>query len=115
MQSMDVNIIQQSLTLEKYREYILYIVNRVISEDLFVIEGFRQHGKVVFSVRIKPCEWYDELDGSVKIDTETNLKRHIFRHFHASRLLLEKNTVCRGNGILTDRYLHVRSRQPVKL
>ena len=115
MQSTNVNIIRQSLTLEKYREYILYIVNRVISEDLFVIEGIRRSGKVVFSVRIKPCEWYDELDESVKIDTEINLKRHIFRHFHASRLLLEKNTLCRSNGILTDRHLHGRSRQPVKI
>jgi hypothetical protein len=115
MQSTNVNIIRQSLTLEKYREYILYIVNRVISEDLFIIEGIHQYGKVVFSLRIKQCEWYDELDESVKIDTETNLKRHIFMHFHASRLLLEKNTVCRGNGILTDRYLNVRYRQPVKI
>ena len=91
------------------------IVERYIIMQSTNVNIIRQSGKVVFSVIIKPCEWYDELDESVKIDTEINLKRHIFRHFHASRLLLEKNTVCSGNCILTDRHLHARSRQPVKI
>ena len=41
---MDENIIYDSLGDLQYRKYIVYIVNRIIDEDLFVIEGNRQNG-----------------------------------------------------------------------
>lgn len=96
---MDENIIYDSLGDLQYREYIVYIVNRIIDEDQFVIEGNRQNGRVVFAIKIKQCEWYRELDDYVKYDVEVNLKRHIFRHFASAR---SHYTVCRGNGILAN-------------
>ena len=111
---MDENIIYDSLGDLQYREYIVYIVNRIIHEDQFIIEGNRHNGRVVFAIKIKQCEWYRELDDYVKSDVEVNLKRHIFRHFSCARAY---NTVCRGNGILANNnsVLETRDRNIVKI
>ena len=87
---MDENSIYDSLVDLQYREYI---VNRIINEDQFIIEGNRHNGRVVFDIKIKHCEWYRELDDNVKSNVEVNLKRHIFRDFSYARYF---NTVCRG-------------------
>jgi len=111
---MDENIIYDSLGDLQYREYIVYIVNRIIHEDQFVIEGNRRNGRVVFDIKIKHCEWYREVDDYVKSDVEANLKRYIFRHFASARSF---NTVCRGNGILSKNKsdLDSRARNIVKI
>jgi hypothetical protein len=72
-------IIVSSLSLEEYKKYIHYIVNRVINENLFVIEEKKINNKLTFSIKLKRVEWYLELEDDVKCDVEDNLKRHIIR------------------------------------
>ena len=70
-------VIVSSLTFEEYKSYIHYIVNRIITEKLFVIEEKYKDNKLVFSIKLKRVEWYLELEDDVKCDVEDNLKRHL--------------------------------------
>jgi len=72
-------VIVSSLSLEEYKKYIHYILNRVIEEKLFVIEKKHKDNKLVFSIKLKRVEWYLELEDDVKCHVEVNLKRHIIR------------------------------------
>ena len=70
-------VIVSSLSLEEYKSYIHYILNRIITEKLFVIEEKYKDNKLVFSIKLKRVEWYLELEDDVKCDVEDNLKRHL--------------------------------------
>ena len=77
-------VIVSSLSYEQYKSYIHYIVNRVINENLFVIEEKRINNKLTFSIKLKRAEWYLELEDDVKCDVEDNLKRHIIRQIQSA-------------------------------
>ena len=85
-------IIVSSLSLEEYKKYIHYILNRVIEEKLFVIEEKRINNKLMFSIKLKRVEWYLELEDDVKCDVEDNLKRHIIRQIQSAEEFEGLNT-----------------------
>ena len=62
------SVIVSSLSFEEYKSYIHYIVNRVIDENLFIIEEKRINNKLTFSIKLKRAEWYLELEDDVKCD-----------------------------------------------
>ena len=80
-------VIVSSLSLEEYKKYIHYILNRVIEEKLFVIEEKHKDNKLVFSIKLKRVEWYLELEDDVKCDVEENLKRHLIRQIQTMKEL----------------------------
>lgn len=80
-------VIVSSLSLEEYKKYIHYILNRVIEEKLFVIEEKHKDNKLVFSIKLKRVEWYLELEDDVKCDVEDNLKRHLIRQIQTMKEL----------------------------
>ena len=80
-------VIVSSLSLEEYKKYIHYILNRVITEKLFVIEEKHKDNKLVFSIKLKRVEWYLELEDDVKCDVEDNLKRHLIRQIQTMKEL----------------------------
>ena len=80
-------VIVSSLSLEEYKKYIHYILNRVIEEKLFVIEEKRINNKLMFSIKLKRVEWYLELEDDVKCDVEENLKRHLIRQIQTMKEL----------------------------
>ena len=85
-------VIVSSLSYEQYKSYIHYIVNRVINENLFIIEEKRINNKLTFSIKLKRAEWYLELEDDVKCDVEDNLKRHIIRQIQSAEEYEELNT-----------------------
>jgi len=80
-------VIVSSLSIEEYKNYIHYILNRIIKEKLFVIEEKYKDNKLVFSIKLKRVEWYLELEDDVKCDVEENLKRHIIRQIQTMKEL----------------------------
>ena len=70
-------VIVSSLSLEEYKKYIHYILNRIIEEKLSVVEEKYRDNKLMFSIKLKRVEWYLELEDDVKCDVEDNLKRHL--------------------------------------
>lgn len=91
-------VIVSSLSYEQYKSYIHYIVNRVITENLFVIEEKRINNKLTFSIKLKHAEWYLELDDDVKCDVEDNLKRHIIRQIQSAEEFEGLNTTIIDNN-----------------
>ena len=81
------SVIVSSLSLEEYKKYIHYIVNRIIEEKLFVVEKKRINNKLMFSIKLKRAEWYLELEDDVKCDVEDNFKRHIIRQIQSAEEL----------------------------
>ncbi len=77
-------VIVSSLSLEEYKKYIHYILNRIIKEKLFVIEEKHKDNKLVFSIKLKRIEWYLELEDDVKCHVEENLQRHIIRQIQSA-------------------------------
>ena len=80
-------VIVSSLSIEEYKNYIHYILNRIIKEKLFVIEEKYKDNKLVFSIKLKRVEWYLELEDDVKCDVEDNLKRHLIRQIQTMKEL----------------------------
>lgn len=70
-------VIVSSLTEEQYKNYILYIVNRILNEKLYKIVEKRENGQIKFSIQLKYIEWYLELDDEVRYNVEINLQHHI--------------------------------------
>lgn len=95
-------VIVSSLSLEEYKKYIHYILNRVINEKLFVIEEKRINNKLTFSIKLKHAEWYLELDDDVKCDVEDNLKRHIIRQIKSAEEFEGLNTTFIDNNTAND-------------
>ena len=85
------SVIVSSLSLEEYKKYIHYIVNRIIEEKLFVVEKKRINNKLMFSIKLKRAEWYLELEDDVKCDVEDNFKRHIIRQIQSAEELEGNN------------------------
>lgn len=71
--------IVSSLTEEQYIDYILHIVNRILNEKLYNIVEKKENGKIEFSIQLKYCEWYLELDDEIRYNVESNLQDHILR------------------------------------
>ena len=82
-----LGVIVSSLSLEEYKKYIHYILNRIIEEKLFVVEKKRINNKLMFSIKLKRAEWYLELEDDVKCDVEDNFKRHIIRQIQSAEEL----------------------------
>lgn len=80
-------VIVSSLSLEEYKSYIHYILNRIITEKLFIIEEKYKNNQLMFSIKLKRVEWYLELEDDVKCDVEDNLKRHIIRQIQSAKEL----------------------------
>ena len=80
-------VIVSSLSLEEYKKYIHYILNRIITEKLFIIEEKYKNNKLMFSIKLKRVEWYLELEDDVKCDVEDNLKRHIITQIQSAKEL----------------------------
>jgi hypothetical protein len=95
-------VIVSSLSYEQYKSYIHYIVNRVINENLFVIEEKRINNKLTFSIKLKRVEWYLELEDDVKCDVEDNLKRHIIRVIQSAEEFEGLNTTFIDNNTAND-------------
>ena len=118
-------VIISSLSYEEYKSYIHYIVNRVIKENLFVIEEKRINNKLTFSIKLKRVEWYLELEDDVKCDVEDNLKRHIIRQIQSAEEFEGLNTrfidnnnndISNGtNSILGENDDHKKKRQRVNI
>lgn len=118
-------VIVSSLSLEEYKKYIHYIVNRVINENLFVIEEKKINNKLTFSIKLKRAEWYLELEDDVKFDVEDNLKRHIIRQIQSAEEFEGVNTtfidnnnndISNGiNRILEENDNHKNKRQRVNI
>lgn len=118
-------VIVSSLSLEEYKSYIHYILNRIITEKLFVIEEKYKNNKLVFSIKLKRIEWYLELEDDVKCDVEENLKRHLIRQIQSAKELEGLNTtfidnnnndISNGtNRILGENDDHKKKRQRVNI
>lgn len=77
--SYNKGVIVSSLTEEQYKNYILYIVNRILNEKLYKIVEKRENGQIKFSIQLKYIEWYLELDDEVRYNVEINLQHHIIK------------------------------------
>ena len=87
-----------SLSLDEYKSYIHYIVNRVIKDNLFIIEKKRINNKLIILIKMKRVEWYLELEDDVKCDVEENLKRHIIRQIQSAGEFEGLNTTIFDNN-----------------
>lgn len=114
-----------SLSLDEYKSYIHYIVNRVIKDNLFIIEKKIINNKLIILVKMKRVEWYLELEDDVKSDVEENLKRHIITQIQSAGEFEELNTrfidnnnndISNGiNRILEENDNHKNKRQRVNI
>ena len=119
------SVIVSSLSFEEYKSYIHYIVNRVIDENLFIIEEKRINNKLTFSIKLKRAEWYLELEDDVKCDEEENLKIHIIRQIQNAEEFKGLNTTITDNNnnvisngtnsILGENDDHIKKRQRVNI
>jgi len=119
------SVIVSSLSFEEYKSYIHYIVNRVIDENLFIIEEKRINNKLTFSIKLKRAEWYLELEDDVKCDVEENLKIHIIRQIQNAEEFKGLNTTITDNNnnvisngtnsILGENDDHIKKRQRVNI
>lgn len=113
-----------SLSLDEYKSYIHYIVNRVIKDNLFIIEKKIINNKLIILVKMKRVEWYLELEDDVKSDVEENLKRHIITQIQSAgefeelntRFIDNNNDISNGiNRILEENDNHKNKRQRVNI